>query len=77
MSSIDKKDKDREKVLYWYRGTVTMIVNKNERSVEIKWNEECLHDNDMNRTGQVLLISRWNQKIPIAETWRERLTKYI
>ena len=52
-------------------------MNKNKGSVEIKWDEECLHDDDMRKTHQVLLISRWNQKIPIAGTWRERLTTYM
>ena len=63
-----------EKVLDWYHGTVTKIVNKNKRSVEITWDEECLHDDDLEKTTQVLLISRWNHKKSLAGTWRERLT---
>ena len=54
-----------EKLLYWYHGNVNDIVNKNKRSVKIKWEDDCLHDDDMKFSSNLLLISRWNQKIPI------------
>ena len=37
------------KGLDWYHGTVTKIVNKNKRSVEITWDEECLYDDDLEK----------------------------
>ena len=63
-----------EKLLDWHHGTVTEIVNKNKRSVNINWDDHCLHDSDMKFSINVLLISRWNQKIPVEGSWREYLT---
>ena len=63
-----------EKLLYWYHNTVTEIVNKNKRSVKIKWDYNFLHEKDTKFSTNVLLISRWNQKIPLEGSWREYLT---
>ena len=63
-----------KKLLDWYHGTVTEIVNKNKRSVNIKREEEFLHDDDMKFSTNVLLISRWYQKIPVEGSWRKYLT---
>ena len=63
-----------EKLLDFYHGTVTDIVNKNKRSVNIKWDDNFLHYNDMKFSTNVLLISRWNQKILVEGSWREHLT---
>ena len=63
-----------EKLLDWYYGTVNDIVNKKKRSVKINWDDNCLHENDMKFSNNVLLISRWNQKIPVEGSWREYLT---
>ena len=66
---------DSGKKLYdWYHGTVTEIANKKKRSVKIKWDDDCLHDNDMKFSTNMLLISRWNQKIPVEGSRREYLT---
>ena len=62
-----------EKLLDWYHGTVTEIMNK-KMSVKIKWDNDCLHNNDMQISTNVLLISIWNQKIPVEGSWREYLT---
>ena len=63
-----------KKLLDWYQGTVTGIVNKKKRSVKIKWDNGFLHDNDINFSTNVLLKDRWNQKIPVEGSWREYLT---
>ena len=63
-----------ENLLDWYHGTVTDILNKNKSSLNIKWDDNCLHDNDMKCSANVLLISLWNQKIPVEGSWREYLT---
>ena len=63
-----------EKLLDWYHGTVTEIVNKKKRIVNIKWEDDFLHDNDMKFSTNILLISRRNQKIPVEGSWREYLT---
>ena len=63
-----------EKLLDWYHGTVTDILNKNKSSLKINWDDNCLHDNDMKCSTNVLLISLWNQKIPVEGSWREYLT---
>ena len=47
-----------KKLLDWYHGTVTEILNKNKISVKIKWVEDCLHVDDMKFSTNVLLISR-------------------
>ena len=65
-----------KKLLDWYHGTVTEIVNKKKRSVNIKWDDNCLHDNDMKISTNVLLLSRWNQKKLVEGLWREYLTSY-
>ena len=62
-----------KKLLDCYHGTVTDILNKNIRSVKIKWDDDCLNDNDMKFSTNVLLISRWNQKILVEGLWREYL----
>ena len=63
-----------DKLLNWYPITVTEIVNKKKRSVKIKWEYDCLNDDDINFSTNVLLISRRNQKIPMEGSWREYLT---
>ena len=63
-----------EKLLDWYHGTVTEILNKNKMSMKIKWDDNSLHYHDMKISTNVLLISRWNQKIPVEGSWREYLT---
>ena len=63
-----------KKLLDWYHGTVTDIVNTNKRSVKIKWGNDYLHDDDTKFYTYVLLISRWNQKILVEGPWREYLT---
>ena len=37
-------------------------VNKKMRSLNIKWDNDCLHENDIKFSTNVLLISRRNQK---------------
>ena len=63
-----------EKLLDWYHVTVTDILNKNKRSVKIKWDNGFLHDDDIKFSTNVLLKDRWNQKIPVEGSWREYLT---
>ena len=63
-----------KKLLDRYHGTVTEIMNKIKRILNIKWVEDCLHENDMKFSTNVLLISRWNQKSPVEGSWREYLT---
>ena len=63
-----------EKLLYWYHSTVNDIVNKKKRSVNIKWDDDFFHEDYMKFSTNVLLISRWNQKIPVEGSWREYLT---
>ena len=58
-----------EKLLYWYHGTVNEILNKKKISVKIKLDDNCLHDNDIKFSTNVLLVSRWNQKIPVEGLW--------
>ena len=57
--------------LEWFYGTVTRLVNKKKRSVEITWDKSCLHKDDLRKTTNVLLINRWNDKVPVAGTWRQ------
>ena len=47
-----------DKLLDWYHGTVTEIVNKKEMIAKIKWYGDCLRHNDMKFCTNVLLISR-------------------
>ena len=42
--------------------------------MKIKWDDDCLNDNDMKFSTNVLLISRRNQKILVEGSWREYLT---
>ena len=63
-----------EKLLYWYHGTVTEILNKKKSSVYINWDDYCLHDDYTKFSTNVLLISRWDHKIPVEGLWREYLT---
>ena len=43
-------------MLDWYHVTVTDIVNKKKRNVNIKSDDDCLHENDMKIFTYVLLI---------------------
>ena len=63
-----------EKLLDWYHVTVTDILNKKKSIVKIKWDEYLLHSDNMKFYTNVLLISRWNQKILVGGLWREYLT---
>ena len=57
--------------LEWFYGTVTRLVNKKKRSVEITWDKSCLHKEDLRKMTNVLLINLWNDKVPVAGTWRQ------
>ena len=63
-----------EKLLDWYHGNVTDILNKKKMILKIKCDEHFLHGDDMEFSTNVLLISRWNQKILVEGSWREHLT---
>ena len=73
MRFIQPGDSDK-KLLDWYHVTVNEIANKKKRRVKIKWDDYCLHDHDMKFSNNVMLISRWNQKIPVEGSCREYLT---
>ena len=49
-----------EKETDWYYGVVVDIVNPKKRVVEIKWDDECLHEGDTDITAQKLNVSMWN-----------------
>ena len=73
MRVIQPRDSDK-KLLDWYHVTVNEIVNKKKRRVKTIWDDYCLYDHDMKFSTNVLLISRWNQKILVEGSWREYLT---
>ena len=66
-----------KKVSDGYHGTVTKLVHKENRILEITWDDVCLHDDNMKVSTDKLLMSRWNQKTPVEGAWREYLTKYV
>ena len=53
-----------ELIADWYHGVVVSIVNKKKRTVEIEWNDNCLHEDDPKITKHQLLITRYNPKKP-------------
>ena len=71
--SFSQPGESGERLLDCYHGTVTDIMNKNISSVKIKWDNDCLYDDDMKFSTYVLLISIWNQKILVEGLWREYL----
>ena len=60
-----------ELIADWYHGVVVSIVNKKKRTVEIEWNENCLHEDDPKITKHQLLITRYNPKKPQKGAWRQ------
>ena len=48
----------------WYHGTVKKVVNKNTNTVQIKWNEDCLGDEDKTVTREKLMKTKWNPDKP-------------
>ena len=64
-----------KKVFDWYHGTVTKLIHKENRVVEITWDNVSLHNNNVKVSTNKLLMSRWNQKTPVEGVWREYLTK--
>ena len=59
----------------WYHGVVVKIVNKEKRTVEIEWDETCLHEADKKRTKHPLLITKYNPKTPQKNAWRRYIEK--
>jgi hypothetical protein len=55
----------------WYHGVVVNIVNKEKRTVKIKWDENCLHEDDQKITKHQLLITKYNPKKPQKGVWRQ------
>ena len=55
----------------WYHGVVVNIVNKEKRTVKIKWDENCLHEDDQKITKHQLLITKYNPKKPQNGVWRQ------
>ena len=51
-----------EKETNWNYGVVVDIVNPKKRVVEIKWDDECLHEGEAKITTQKLNMSMWNMK---------------
>ena len=60
-----------ELIADWYHGVVVSIVNKKKRTVEIEWNDNCLHEDDPKITKHQLLITRYNPKKPQKGAWRQ------
>ena len=54
---------------------MTKLVHKENRVMEITWDDVCLHNDDVKVSTDKLLMSRWNQKTPVVGAWREYLTK--
>ena len=55
----------------WYHGVVVKIMNKGKQTVEIKWDEKCLHGDDKKKTKHPLLITEYNPKTPQKNAWRQ------
>jgi len=76
---IDKlfeyKEED-EYVLQWCQGNVTKFISEKEEKhviVEVKWNGDCLSENDPRSTREILMRTKWNPNKPADGAWREDL----
>ena len=76
---IDKlfeyKEED-EYVLQWCQGNVTKFISEKEEkhvTVEVKWNGDCLSENDPRSTREILMRTKWNPNKPADGAWREDL----
>ena len=59
----------------WYHGTVQRLLNPNTQRVRIKWDRECLGENDPKWSNNMLKTGNWNPKKPREGSWREYFTK--
>ena len=59
----------------WYHGTVQRLLNPNTQRVRIKWDRECLGEDDPEWSNNMLKTGNWNPKKPREGSWREYLTK--
>ena len=59
----------------WYHGTIKKVVNAEKFRVKIKWDDDCLGEDDVKETTHELQPKKWNPKRPGVGAWREYLTK--
>ena len=53
-------DEDGGEYLAWIDGVVEQIVNAGKRMVEIRWNEQKVHEDDVKVSRHKLQIRKWN-----------------
>lgn len=59
----------------WYHGIIQQVVNEKTNRVRIKWDEECLGEDDVRVSDHKLVLGNWNPKTVKKGGWREYLTK--
>ena len=59
----------------WYHGTIKKVMNADRFRVKIKWDDDCLGEDDVKETIQELQPKNWNPKRPGVGAWREYFTK--
>ena len=58
-----------------YHGIIQQVVNEKTNRVRIKWDEECLGEDDVRVSDHKLVLGNWNPKTVKKGGWREYLTK--
>ena len=68
-------DEDGGEYLAWCDGVVDKIVNAEKRMVNIRWNEQKVHEDDVKVSRHQLQIRKWNANK--AGAWRKYLSDQI
>ena len=64
---------DGDKLYNWYNGVVTYVVNDRKKCVEVRYDPECLGDNDKKVTKEILFPTFWNPKSKKEKARRQYL----
>ena len=61
--------------LAWYQGTIEKILNVKTNRIRVRWDEDCMGDNDARVTTHKLVVGNWNPKQLKKGGWREYITE--
>ena len=60
--TFENTAQDGSQCLAWYQGTIEKILNAKTNRIRIKWDEECMGENDARVTIHKLVPGNWNPK---------------
>ena len=66
---------DGSQCLGWYNGIVDKVLNAKVHKVRIKWDDDCIGEDDAEESNVKLIPGNWNPRRAKKGGWRKCITK--